>query len=155
MTHLLLHKTPNSVSSEPGAAQSLKTKDKELQNLLFQQRGPMGDFHSKILVARGFGVIDSQVASELNVVRAVRNVFAHATATLSFETPEIEATIERSELAKIIFDAVLDGLRKELGNNAVLRTKTPKAKFFALVRLLFAILDNMQKRLGGTALSDA
>jgi DNA-binding MltR family transcriptional regulator len=133
--------------------QSLKTKDKEIVNLLFQQRGPMGDFHSKILIARGFGVIDAKVAFELNVVRSVRNVFAHATANLSFDTPEIRAAIERSELTKVLFDAVLESLKEEFGEREVLRSKTSKAQFFALVRLLFSILDNMQKELGGAALS--
>jgi DNA-binding MltR family transcriptional regulator len=132
---------------------SLKTDDKEVISLLFQQRGPLGDFHSKILIARGFGIIDSRIAFELNVIRSVRNVFAHATANLTFETPEISAAIERSELAKIVHDAVLVSLKEEFGERQVFNTRAPKAQFFTLVRLLFAILDNMQKELGGAALS--
>jgi hypothetical protein len=46
----------------------------------------MGDFYSKIIVASAFGVISERAAGELSIIRNVRNVFAHATANLSFET---------------------------------------------------------------------
>jgi hypothetical protein len=133
---------------------SLKKADKELTTQLFQQRGPMADFHSKILVAAAFGVIDATLEIELNIVRNIRNVFAHATANLSFDTAEIAAEVGRSTLAKIINDAVLQGLQQEMGQNAPLREAPSKVKFYALTRLLFTILNNMQKKLSGSSLSD-
>lgn len=132
---------------------SLKVKDRELVNQLFQQRGPMGDLHSKIIVATAFGVVKPEVSAELNIIRSVRNVFAHATANLTFETPEISEAIERSALARIFAQAIGAGLKAGI-NKSYAFAPTPGWKFFTLVRLLFALLDRKQKELSGLALSE-
>jgi hypothetical protein len=89
-----------------------------------------------------------------NIVRNIRNVFAHATANLSFDTAEIAAEVGRSPIAKIINNAVLEGLRQGMGQNALTHETPSKVKFCGLTRLLFTILNNMQKKLGGSSLRD-
>jgi DNA-binding MltR family transcriptional regulator len=131
---------------------SLKRKDTELNNQLFQQRGPMGDFHSKIIVASAFGVISGPLAGELTIVRNIRNVFAHATANLSFATPEIKNEIKRSHLLKVINEKASEETRSpsmpQVQNIPIQR------EFLLLVRIVFIILDHDQKDKGGMALSD-
>src|SRR5687768_1848430 len=51
----------------------------ELLGQLFTNRGPVSDFHSKIVVATAFGVISRNMGEELHMVKAIRNAFAHST----------------------------------------------------------------------------
>lgn len=131
---------------------SLKRKDSELNNQLFQQRGPLGDFYSKIIVASAFGVISEALAGELTIVRNIRNVFAHATTNLLFATPQIKNEIKRSRLLKVINEKVPQETRSpsmpEVNDIPIQR------EFLLLVRIVFIILDNDQKNKGGMALSD-
>jgi DNA-binding MltR family transcriptional regulator len=129
---------------------SLKRKDAELNNQLFQQRGPLGDFYSKILIASAFGVISDAAAGELNIVRNIRNVFAHATANLSFKTPEIAREIKRSTLLRVIREKTIEPMAEEERSP---REMTPDREFLLLVQILFIILDHDQRKKGGAALS--
>lgn len=129
---------------------SLKRKDKELNNQLFQQRGPMGDFYSKIIVASAFAVISESLAAELTIIRNVRNVFAHATANLSFEIPEIKSEIKRSILLRVINEK----MSERLGEGPLrLEPISIRNEFVMMVRIVFAILDSDQTEKGGLALS--
>lgn len=125
---------------------SLKKKDKELNNQLFQQRGPLGDFYSKITVASAFGVISENLATELTIVRNVRNVFAHATANLSFSTSEITAEIKRSNLLRVVNERMAEDLPDR-------RPIPIRSEFVMLVRIIFVIIDQEQKDKGGLKLS--
>lgn len=70
-------------------AKKLKRQDKATRDVLFEDRGPLSDFYSKIVVAKAFGVISSTMAEEMQRVRRIRNVFAHAVVEVSFDTPQI------------------------------------------------------------------
>jgi DNA-binding MltR family transcriptional regulator len=61
----------------------------ELLGQLFQNRGPLADFYSKLLIAEAFGIIGPRFAAELNSIRAVRNTFAHSKTLVTFDTPEV------------------------------------------------------------------
>jgi hypothetical protein len=63
----------------------LQDKSPELIGQLFNNRGTMGEFHSKILIAQAFGVIPPFQASEFIRINAIRNVFAHASVNVTFE----------------------------------------------------------------------
>src|SRR5690242_1192735 len=49
------------------------SKDSHLIGRIFNNRGPLSDFDSKILIAQAFGYITSRIAHELQCVKAIRN----------------------------------------------------------------------------------
>lgn len=71
----------------------LKQRDVASLKEIFSNRGPLSDFHSKILIARAFGIITTPLAEDLLAIKAVRNAFAHARKPLSFDHPAVEAEI--------------------------------------------------------------
>lgn len=98
-----------------------------------------------------FEVISASLAGELTIVRNVRNVFAHATANLSFDTPEIAGEISRSRLLRVIDEKMSEQFDDELP--VKLGEIPAKKNFILLVRIVFIILDNTQKEKGELALS--
>ena len=70
-----------------------KIKNKRLTSQIFLNRGPLCEFHSKILVANAFGIITSTLAEELHSLRAIRNTFSHAKVPISFNHELIEREV--------------------------------------------------------------
>lgn len=58
---------------------------------LFDDRGALRSFASKIKVAYAFDLIDATVYRDLEAIRGVRNAFAHPRAYLTFEHDEVRA----------------------------------------------------------------
>jgi hypothetical protein len=56
---------------------------------LFGLNSPMGTFDSKIRMAYGVGMLEKTTRASLDVIRRIRNAFAHAVNPISFETREI------------------------------------------------------------------
>lgn len=71
-----------------------------LEQSLFENRGPLSDFNSKILVAQAFAVIPDRLADDMQRIRKIRNCFAHARIDVSFEEPLIAREVR--ELAAVI-----------------------------------------------------
>jgi DNA-binding MltR family transcriptional regulator len=61
---------------------------------LFQFRGPLGDFNSKILISEAFGIITGPLAHELHSMRAIRNAFAHAKTLISFVDEPVKREVD-------------------------------------------------------------
>jgi hypothetical protein len=78
----------------------------ELEGRLFKNRGPISDLDSKILIAEALGIVTIGQARLLNSLKAVRNVFAHSKASVSFETQEIGAEIRR-----VLLPTAINGIR--------------------------------------------
>ena len=57
--------------------------------------GPLRDFHSKIVLGNASGSFDEDIRLNLNIVRDIRNAFAHARAPLTFEHREIGAELHK------------------------------------------------------------
>jgi DNA-binding MltR family transcriptional regulator len=66
-----------------------KRKDDETWMRLVGEYGPLGSFALKIIAGHAFGLYDEITLKNLNKVREVRNVFAHAKKILTFSEPEI------------------------------------------------------------------
>jgi DNA-binding MltR family transcriptional regulator len=64
---------------------------------LFEYPGPLSSFSSKIAVAYGLGLIPQSVQLELDVIRAVRNTFAHSEKKLSLTSPEIVKELSKAK----------------------------------------------------------
>ena len=58
---------------------------------LFSEEGLLRTFHAKIKMAYGLGVINDFIRDDIELIRHIRNVFAHSMDTVSFNTPEIVA----------------------------------------------------------------
>lgn len=81
-----------------GSAMSNKAID--LPEKLFENRGPLSDFNSKIIIAQAFGLISDRMASDLQRIRKIRNCFAHARVNVDFENSLVAREV--SELAVVI-----------------------------------------------------
>ncbi len=76
-------------------------EDKEV-NKLFDFNSPLGNFSSKIQMAYSLGLIEKTVKSDLNLIRKIRNKFAHEM-FLDFEDNQIESWCKNLEWHKIAF----------------------------------------------------
>jgi hypothetical protein len=56
---------------------------------LISREGPFSSFFAKIHLAFALGLIDNKTRDNLDIVRTLRNVFAHSPKAVSFQTPLI------------------------------------------------------------------
>ena len=84
------------LEEELGAAiQSFLHHDAKASPRLFGRAGPISSFSSKIDLARVLGMCTAAIASDLHIIRDVRNEFAHSVlskenSALSFATPSLK-----------------------------------------------------------------
>lgn len=65
------------------------TNENEQKELFGPPDGAAMNFYTKIQLAYALGVFGTNSKDDLNVIRHVRNAFAHARIKLSFESPEV------------------------------------------------------------------
>jgi hypothetical protein len=70
--------------------------DSELRNLLFERDGALSTFYGNIRFGRALGFYDKLFQDTLDVIRRIRNAFAHSASPISFVSEEI-----KRELAKL------------------------------------------------------
>lgn len=75
-----------------------KNNDDETWRRLTTEDGPLGTFSAKIVAGRAFGLYDETVFKNLNLVRGIRNAFAHSKRMLTFEEPAIRQQLRRISL---------------------------------------------------------
>ena len=61
---------------------------------LYNLNGPFSAFSAKILAAYSLGWIDSDIYDDINLVRKIRNVFAHELHCIDLENPKIRRLID-------------------------------------------------------------
>lgn len=66
---------------------------KENLDRLFYGSAPLAAFSAKTQLLFALGIIGSKIAHDLVVIREIRNAFAHAKISISFETKEIAERI--------------------------------------------------------------
>ena len=74
-----------------------KIAEKEWESILSDKEGPLGTFDRKIKFASYLGILDANMQTNMDIIRNVRNKFAHTKRLISFEHHFIA-----DELAKII-----------------------------------------------------
>ncbi len=77
----------------------------DLVGQIFLNRGPLADFHSKILLAHAFGYTTSPMAAELHSLKAIRNAFAHARSPITFEHEVVAREVASLAMIKAMKDA--------------------------------------------------
>ena len=66
-------------------------QDQKVVSPLFESNGPIATFSSRISLSYALGLIPYNAYRELNLLRKIRNEFAHISQKLSFESPAIAA----------------------------------------------------------------
>lgn len=67
---------------------------------ILSSSGTLGSFAARIDMGYRLGVLDSLIAYDLNLVRGIRNVFAHKAHGLHFESGEPQKLVRKSKIAK-------------------------------------------------------
>jgi hypothetical protein len=75
-----------------------KTISNEDRENLFAADGIISTFSAKIRVAYAFNIIDSNLMAELDKIREIRNVFAHALTAVRFKDPAIQIACSLLEI---------------------------------------------------------
>lgn len=71
------------------------TQGSKATKALFDFNGPVGTFSSKIRLSLALGLIPEEIQSALDLIRNLRNDFAHLHEPLNFESPTIRQRIRR------------------------------------------------------------
>lgn len=69
-----------------------KMSQKQVKDI-FDLSGPLSNFSSKISIAFAFGFIDKLTFNDLQIVRKIRNKFAHSMDGLSFDDEEVKSQV--------------------------------------------------------------
>jgi hypothetical protein len=62
----------------------------EIEKHFWKRRGRWSNFDSRIKEATNLGIVGPQTTSNLDIIRLVRNAFAHSLSEIEFTTPEVE-----------------------------------------------------------------
>ena len=97
------------------------------QRLFGPDRSPLGDFGAKIIIAYALKSIGPITKDDLDLVRLLRNGFAHSRMSLTFETPEVRAVCEQFKLVTQLGALVIPADYRRLG--LLTDTAHPKLRF--------------------------
>jgi DNA-binding MltR family transcriptional regulator len=93
----------------------LKHKDDETWATLIADNGPLRSFYTKIAMGYALGIYDKSMRNNLNIVRNIRNAFAHSKKLIQFNHPAVIA-----ELRKATRSAIPKGMWKSKGPDVML-----------------------------------
>ena len=74
----------------------LKHKDDETWAMLVADNGPLGSFYSQIAMGYSLGIYDNNMRNDLNIVRNIRNAFAHSKKSIQFDHPAVVAELGKA-----------------------------------------------------------
>lgn len=87
-----------------------KKQDDDTWITLTDENGPLGTFHKKIAAGYAFSIYDESWRRNLDVIRAVRNAFAHTRRIIDFEHELIKAEFRRVAISTRMSKADRDDL---------------------------------------------
>jgi hypothetical protein len=67
----------------------------EIEKLFWKRSGRWSTFDSRIKEAANLGIVGRQTTSNLEVIRLVRNAFAHSLSESSSQLPKLNARVRR------------------------------------------------------------
>jgi hypothetical protein len=62
---------------------------RELSERLFEGNGPLASFSNKILMAHGLSLYGEKFRHDIDLIRELRNGFAHCRHAMTLQTPEV------------------------------------------------------------------
>ena len=81
---------------EVSIRKKFKRQDDETWASLVGERGSLGTFSAKISMGYAFGLYDEATLDNLNVVRHIRNAFAHSKKVIDFDHELVAAELEKA-----------------------------------------------------------
>jgi len=70
--------------------ESMRTMDEsDIEHLFFKNNATLGTFAARVDIARAFNLINEKQKKNLDIIRHIRNTFAHAVVDIDFSTKEI------------------------------------------------------------------
>jgi DNA-binding MltR family transcriptional regulator len=115
-----------------------KKTDDDTWEKLQGENGPLRSFSTKIIIGYALGIYDEKIQHDLNIVRIIRNAFAHSKKLLEFDDPLIIPEILSSRLLPAKFKKYLRS--KNPGNQLA------KASFIVIcLKLQTAILKRLSR----------
>jgi hypothetical protein len=69
---------------------------------LFGVNSPLGAFSNKIEVGYALGILGQQTKANLDIIRTVRNAFAHAKIPITFETDQVKNACSHLVIPKLL-----------------------------------------------------
>lgn len=92
---------------------------------LFGTVGPVSSFYARTRIAYAFEIIGPATTDQLDRIREIRNVFAHAPTVVSFKTPEVEVACsnlwgaEVADGARATYRLAVKGLTMHLWSKTI------------------------------------
>lgn len=100
-----------------------------------EREGTLGSFYAKIWLAYALGVFGKQILDDLNMIRHIRNVFAHSPIDVTFDTPDIGGACQ-FHFIDMLFPRDSSG-----GGIIGARPDTPRHIFLYVASMLSSILS--------------
>jgi hypothetical protein len=77
-----------------------KISDDDWRIVLSDESGPLGTFDRKIKLAKHLGIFDAVMKSNFDIIRDVRNLFAHSKRLIDFNHPLVAAQLKKIRAPK-------------------------------------------------------
>jgi DNA-binding MltR family transcriptional regulator len=119
---------------------SFKNKKKEFVSIIFENNGPLSSLWSKNMMAYAIGLIEFGTKKEIDNVRVVRNVFAHALRQIDFTNAVVLEHCLQFGITKALREAM---------NQPSTNADSGKKSFLLAVELLVIVLDFQIHNVGG------
>ncbi|PCJ61628.1 MAG: hypothetical protein COA65_01380 [Rhodospirillaceae bacterium] len=117
---------------------------KQEHNELFLGDSPLSKFSAKIRLCRALKLIDKECATDINTVKNIRNVFAHARISLDFGTPEIASQIKEISMIKRLASKEMKLLLPKSAEMCKkIQMNTPREKFMGQCIIISWWLTNV------------
>jgi DNA-binding MltR family transcriptional regulator len=78
---------------EQAIIERLRLINKDAEKPLFDREGALSTFFGNIHLGYALGLFSDTVRDDLNVIRRIRNAFAHSSLPITFESPEVSDEI--------------------------------------------------------------
>jgi|SRR5271165_484933 len=79
----------------------VQLEDKELNKIFRSDGAPLSDLSAKIKLARALGIINEEMRRQLDVIREIRNEFAHSMIDVDFDSKVIKEKCKGLSLKKL------------------------------------------------------
>lgn len=105
--------------------------EKKFTSVFRSGRAPFSDLSSKIIISNALGILDDDAVVQLQMIRRIRNAFAHTVRMIDFDSPVIADECNKLDPSKVSrkpFDAV-----------------SPKEKFIGTATLIGMVIARFTK----------
>jgi DNA-binding MltR family transcriptional regulator len=122
-------------------------QDEKILNEMFRISGPLGNFGTKINLAYLMGLCSKETWKEMQVIKDIRNEFAHKGMTRNFESQRVKALANNLTFGKRIGVTIqqIDGVGGEPAGDPVYSSaddmpKTPRENYVRSCQMIQSLL---------------